>query len=99
MNSDSSLTLFRKFGYLRARILLAKQDELAEMEEQLESLDVNEAKMFNLTTRRRDSNQKRQELLLQITEKLESYGALSVTLALRPLTHSCNRPNARSLSS
>jgi hypothetical protein len=31
--------LFRRFGYIHARILLQKQDELKEIEEQLRSMD------------------------------------------------------------
>lgn len=41
-DSDESLGLYRRFGYLQARLLLEKQDELRCLEEELDSLDLSE---------------------------------------------------------
>jgi hypothetical protein len=74
MNSDRKVTLFRKFGYLRVRCLLEKQDELGQLEEELGQLDKNDPRAFNLSTRRRDKNLERRLLLAKIGTALEAYG-------------------------
>jgi hypothetical protein len=39
LDSDENFMVFRRFGYLQARLLLQKQDELRLLEEELDSLD------------------------------------------------------------
>jgi hypothetical protein len=74
MNSDRKVTLFRKFGYLRMRCLLEKQDELLQLEEELAQLDKDDRQAFNLSTRRQDKNPGRRHLLAKIGATLEAYG-------------------------
>lgn len=42
LDSDDNFMLYRRFGYIHARILLQKQDELKEIEERLEALDTED---------------------------------------------------------
>jgi hypothetical protein len=42
LDSDDSYMIYRRYGYLQARILLEKQDELRLLEEQLDKLDCSE---------------------------------------------------------
>jgi hypothetical protein len=42
LDSDESLMIYRRYGYLQSRILLEKQDELRLLEEQLDQLDYSE---------------------------------------------------------
>ena len=78
-DSDPNFLIYRKFGWLRNRVLLHHQDELAEYEEQLENLDNFEKQNDprNLISRRRDDateGSRRRELVSQIEEKLAAYG-------------------------
>jgi hypothetical protein len=70
--------LYRKFGFLQARILLNKQDELRELEKDLDRLDkVDEGKDPNLLkSREKDDavNGDRKKLLYEIEEKFKEYG-------------------------
>jgi hypothetical protein len=74
VNSDRTLCAFKQFGRLHARVLLYKQDELQELQEQLDSLDAKESTAFFLHTRRQDGNNQRQDLLSKIERKLNEYG-------------------------
>ena len=42
--SDESLLIFRRFGYLHARLLLQRQDELRQLEDELEEMDKRHSK-------------------------------------------------------
>lgn len=76
---DPNLLIYRKFAWLHSRLLLHKQDELYELEQNLERLDRDDASLDprRLKSRRRDENVSpdsgRKELLKQIDEKLEGY--------------------------
>jgi hypothetical protein len=59
---------------MHARVLLCKQDELLELQEQLDGLDAGEKTAYFLHTRRQDRNISRNELLSKIGEKLAVYG-------------------------
>lgn len=74
LNTDKHFALFRRYGYLRTRVLLSLQDELAELEEKLDDLDTNDSKQFNLASRRSDINQTRKLLMKRVHEKLAVYG-------------------------
>jgi hypothetical protein len=69
--------VFRRFGTLRARSLLYKQDELVEMEAQLNELDVTEQRQVYLSSRRRDANDERKKLVQSIDKALIEYGMIS----------------------
>lgn len=74
MNSDNNFVLLRRFGCLRARILLYKQDELIELENRMNSLDFAEKTSFYLSSRKEDRNFARKKLLLEIDQKMTDYG-------------------------
>ncbi len=79
MGSDDDFMIFRAFKNLAARNLIVLQDELAEMEEQLNALDLADARLgdaralWNLHSRREDSNTQRHALLFNIRTKLAEY--------------------------
>jgi len=73
LNSDKDFSVFRRFGQLHARILLYKQDELVELEENLNRLDIQETTPYNLKSRRTDQNPARKALLKEIENKLMEY--------------------------
>lgn len=77
INSDLDFVVFRRFGHLHVRYLLYLQDEIAEMEQQLHTLDRIEPCSFYLNTRRRDRNQERGRILKTLGEKLFDYGTLA----------------------
>jgi hypothetical protein len=104
LDSTHEFSLFRKFGYLRARVLLQKQDQLAELEEKLSALDAEEEIPYYLCTRREDKNSARQALIREIELTLQEYGMYRPTFErLAPgqnLSHSrccsrCISPPAR----
>jgi len=80
LDCDEKFMLYRKFGFLQARILLNKQDELRELEKDLDRLDkVDEGKDPNLLkSREKDDavNGGRKKLLYEIEEKFKEYGYL-----------------------
>ena len=76
--------MYRRYGYLRNRLLLHKQDEIAELEEELDKLDREDAAhgddWYRLCSRRFDEEDhdacKRKKLLHHINEALKSYDDL-----------------------
>lgn len=86
MDSDDNFMIYRRFGFLYSRVLLQKQDELRELEENLDQLDLKDSKESDqsrraLQSRARDQkrtgkpdHQTRQELLKASEEKLFDYG-------------------------
>lgn len=79
-DADPNFLIYRKFGWLRNRLLLDLQDELATFEEELELLDANNARLGDpqkvSKSRRNDELQKtlRQNLLKTVRQKLSEYG-------------------------
>lgn len=79
-DSDPNFLIYRKFGWLRNRLLLDLQDELVTLEEELQLLDDNDERLCDpedvLISRRNDEMQKtlRQDLLKVIRKKLSEYG-------------------------
>lgn len=79
-DSDPNFLIYRKFGWLRNRLLLDLQDQLVTLEEELHLLDDNDARLCDpgkvLISRRNDESQQtlRQELLKTIRQKLLEYG-------------------------
>jgi hypothetical protein len=76
--------VFRRFGTLRARSLLYKQDELVEMEARLNELDATERRQVYLSSRRRDSSDERKKLVQSIDKALIEYGTI-LSFNLNPL--------------
>ena len=72
--------IFRKFGWLRTRILMDRQLEIAEMEENVRFLDKHDAKYNGDALRSRCAEEKRvdgqsrRDLLQRVEKKLEAYG-------------------------
>lgn len=70
--------LYRRFGFLQARVLLNKQDQLRELEKDLDRLDKLDSKKDPsvLKSREKDDavNSRRKKLLSEIEEKFKEYG-------------------------
>lgn len=70
--------LYRRFGFLQARILLYKQDELRELESKLDKLDQWDEKTRPRMLKSRDrddaDDEARKELIGVITERFKEYG-------------------------
>jgi hypothetical protein len=89
LDSDENFMLYRRFGYLQSRLLLDKQADLRELEEQLDNFDeeVAQSRPGDLTTRdlRPEDISKRKELMDEIEARFCEYGkALSNTWLLSP---------------
>jgi hypothetical protein len=56
------------------RLLLLKQDRLSQLEKQLEKIDQEEATPLSLRSSRRDTNNERSSVLLEIDAALADYG-------------------------
>lgn len=74
--------IYRRFKYLRSRLLLYYQDVLASTEKELDILDKRDVNNdpLNLCSRDRDDKQKRprrKELFARLEEILKKYGILS----------------------
>lgn len=75
--------IYRRFGYLQARILLYKQDELKSLEHKLEDTDRIDRNLRPELLRSRDAQQSqeievakeyRRELMYEIEQKFKEYG-------------------------
>jgi len=91
IGSDKDFFIFRRFNVLSARNMLFLQDELVELEDKLEQVDLAESRsghLWNLHSRREDSNAARKALMAEIRVKLceyqEALHAQSLVLALEP---------------
>lgn len=82
MNSDESFLIARKYGFLRSRVLLYRQDELSVLERSLIRLDKDdkENRRVALTSRKIDEStdkdpvHSRKALIQRIDDKLKDYG-------------------------
>ncbi|KAF5724181.1 hypothetical protein FMUND_1083 [Fusarium mundagurra] len=75
--------MFRSFTRLHARVLLHKQDELAELEQRLDQLDQKDSKVDSyrlLTNRHTSGDTERRALLSQIESKLNEFSNLLKSL-------------------
>lgn len=79
VGTHSSFYVCRRFSTLRARLLLQKQDRIAELELQLQHIDEVELQPLFLGSLRRDRNQGRERVLADIDVALQDYGE-AVTL-------------------
>jgi hypothetical protein len=76
LDSDENFMLYRRFGFLQARMLLHKQDELRELEYHLDYQDKADGKKtpFGLRSRESDENMHRARLFTEIEKKFKEYG-------------------------
>ena len=98
INSDDNFLIARKYGFLRSRVLLYRQDELAVLERDLINLDEddaeNEDQKIRLSSRKTDEEQdtdpvnSRKVLIQKIDNKLKEYGKMISHLASIPPTPS-----------
>lgn len=75
-NSDENFAVYRRFGYLQARVLLEKQDQLRVLEQQLDQIDDADPVC---TTReadpdRPDQYRAREKILSEVEQVYMSYG-------------------------
>lgn len=78
LDADENFMLYRRFGFLQARILLYKQDELRHLESELDrfdKIDLNDKKEV-LRSREHDdaTNLRRKNLIAEIEVKFKEYG-------------------------
>ncbi|UKZ65394.1 uncharacterized protein TrAtP1_006587 [Trichoderma atroviride] len=73
--SNKSFQVWRRFSVLRSRLLLLKQDELSQLEEQLEDIDARDANILPifLGSNRIDQNEERKRVLKRIDSALGEY--------------------------
>ncbi len=82
VNSDGNFFICRKYGFLRNRVLLYRQDELSCLEKELIALDQDNSKRrpFALTSRKHDEetdddpNYSYKAVMQKIDNKLKEYG-------------------------
>lgn len=88
LDSDESFMMYRRFGYLQARLLLDKQHRMSKLEEELQELDneIKEAGDENLPEKKNFHNtvdldpelaERREELLAEIEEAYIEYGRIA----------------------
>ena len=86
LDCDENFMLYRRFGFLQARILLNKQDELRELEKDLDRMDkVDERKDPEvLRSREKDaaSSERRKNLLYNIEQKFKEYCTVKLLLII-----------------
>jgi len=76
--------LYRRFGFLQARMLLYKQAELKELETQLDDSDAIDLEQYSNVLRSQKAgelpkvgrNRQRKKLMYDIGEKFKEYGKL-----------------------
>ncbi|KAL8929051.1 MAG: hypothetical protein Q9208_001494 [Pyrenodesmia sp. 3 TL-2023] len=105
MISSDNFSMCRRFAFLHSRVLLHRQDELAEMEKTLLAMDDEDAELdeesaLALQSRRRDDQRpeqpSRKSLIDRIDSKLKDYDDL--TMRIRAMV-SIPKPSERDYSS
>ena len=95
LNSDECFPVHRRFGSLSSRLLLHKQDEIRELEDELQSLDEHDATTPQGRRRLKsrslddDINDRRKVLLQKVEKRLLEYG---MTAAYHQTTESYTIP-------
>lgn len=74
-NSDEDFAIYRRFGYLQARLLLEKQDQLRLLEEQLDVYDDVDPVRHTRKGLSCEQHSSRQKLLGEIEAVFTSYGS------------------------
>jgi hypothetical protein len=80
--------LYRRFGFLQARLLLNKQDQLRALEEQLDAIDAEDDEEYLKSRDCDDGDQRpRTKLLKKIEAKFKEYGMCSCDSIERNQAH------------
>src|SRR6186713_513360 len=78
--SDNDLFVLRRFSSLSARVLLALQDELSQLEHELTALEAEvrkrDAPDIHNGTFREDTQQRRLQIVLTASQRLAAYSML-----------------------
>lgn len=80
--TDDFFKIYRRFGFLRGRLLLDRQIELAQLEEKLHAIDKEDSERWDTSTMSRNPTEGRtkvtserfRDLMKEIDEKLVAYG-------------------------
>jgi hypothetical protein len=84
LGSAENAMLYRRFGFLQARVLLNKQDEIRELEADLDHMDsvdaVDSPNMLRSRENDDAANGERRIILRKIELKFKEYGAASPSL-------------------
>lgn len=76
---------FRRFGTVRMRLVLAQQDKITLLEQELSEIDKSEDRELWLGSMRRDKNGRRTDVLGQMNQELKLYGEFqSIPLETKP---------------
>src|SRR4051812_44747277 len=78
VSSHPAFGIVRRFRALQARIILLHQDRLSEIEARLRAVDSDEEVQLFLSSRRRDENDRRRDLLAEAEQELHAYGMASL---------------------
>lgn len=92
LDSDENFMVYRRFGYIQARLLLEKQDELRRLEKRLDDYDgkVQKVRATNLMTLdlKPDDAAPRKEIMDKLEQKFREYGKIyCTTLTFTPLPY------------
>ncbi|KAF5232307.1 hypothetical protein FAUST_8769 [Fusarium austroamericanum] len=74
MATHEDFHILRRFSNVRMRLLLVSQDRVAQLEEKLDKIDKDEDSPLFLASVRRDKNEERRKVLVELQEALDSYG-------------------------
>lgn len=77
LDCDEDFMVYRRFGYLQARLLLYKQDVLRELEGDLDRMDKVNERRTNALRSREDGdveNPDRKAMFIKIEEMFKEYG-------------------------
>lgn len=100
LDSDENFMLYRRFGFLQSRLLLDKQDELRELENDLDRMDKVDYKKDPTLLKSREKDDantgRRKRLLVEIGDKFKDY--VQLLNAARDLA-TYHRPSSRDYSS
>lgn len=80
-SSDEDFAIYRRFGYLQARLLLDKQDQLRELEERLDHYDTRDPMKSMRQGLTPEQYAPRAKLLGEIEAVFTSYGACKLSLS------------------
>lgn len=95
INSDVNFVMYRKFGTLRSRVLLHRQDEINKLEKRLNDLDIRDDEEWNARVRSikydREQDSQRSDLVDEIDAKLEHYGKCILYISWRVMADTRRR--------
>jgi hypothetical protein len=74
LSTHSNFQVWRRFTRVRARLALRKQDDIARLEEQLDTIDREEMHDLFLGCHRKDTNEERWKVVRELTTTLSEYG-------------------------